>query len=164
MRLIYLYSLALLILICDQVAKKYMSGLLPLCEPGMCESIELLSFFKLTVLHNAGAAFSFLNDAGGWQRWFLVFVSTAVSGVIAWWMAQIYSTQRLQAVALSIILGGAMGNLVDRVLNGYVVDYLVFYYKSYYFPAFNVADAAITVGAALLILEMFMTREKSDES
>jgi signal peptidase II len=111
--------------------------------------------FKFTLLHNEGAAFSFLSDAGGWQRYLLVGVSTVVSIFIAGWLYRIYKAEKLLALSLAFILGGAIGNLVDRAVQGYVVDFIVVYYDSYYFPAFNIADSAITIGAGLLILDMF---------
>lgn len=151
----YYFAISAVLLVADQVTKNYMSGLLPLCVPGRCQSIEVLPFFKLTVLHNTGAAFSFLDDAGGWQRGFLVAVSLGVSLFIGGWLYRIFREQPLLAYALAFILGGALGNLVDRALQGYVVDFLVFYYDTWYFPAFNVADSAITIGAGLLIIDMF---------
>ena len=144
----------------DQALKRHMASVLSLCEPGSCDSIHVLPVFKLTLLHNRGAAFSFLDEAGGWQRWFLVAVSTGVSLFLAGWLVRVYRQQRLLSCSLCLILGGAVGNLVDRVVQGYVVDFLVFYYDSFYFPAFNVADAAITCGAALLILDMLMNRQE----
>jgi signal peptidase II len=144
--------------ILDQVTKRYMSSLLDLCVPGRCESIHVLPVFKLTLHHNTGAAFSFLSDAGGWQRWFLVAVSTVVTVAVVAWLLQVHREQRLLAVALALIVGGAAGNLVDRVLLGYVVDFVVLYYDAWYFPAFNVADAAISVGAGLMILDMLKGR------
>ncbi len=137
-----------------------MSSLLLLCEPGVCQSIQILPFFKLTLLHNTGAAFSFLADAGGWQRSFLVLVSSAVSLFLAGWLFRVYRQQPLLSWAISLILGGAIGNLVDRAAQGYVVDFLVFYYDRFYFPAFNLADAAIFVGAVLLIVDMFINSEE----
>ena len=137
-----------------------MSSLLLLCEPGVCQSIHILPFFKLTLLHNTGAAFSFLADAGGWQRSFLVLVSSAVSLFLAGWLFRVYRQQPLLSWAISLILGGAIGNLVDRAAQGYVVDFLVFYYDRFYFPAFNLADAAIFVGADLLIVDMFINSEE----
>ena len=137
-----------------------MSSLLLLCEPGLCQSIQILPFFKLTLLHNSGAAFSFLADAGGWQRSFLVLVSSAVSFFLAGWLFRVYRQQPLLSWALSLILGGAIGNLLDRAAQGYVVDFLVFYYGRFYFPAFNLADAAIFVGAVLLIVDMFINSEE----
>lgn len=133
-----------------------MTSILTLCEPGSCSSIHILPFFKLTLLHNEGAAFSFLDDAGGWQRWFLVVVSAGVSVFIAGWLYRIYREQKLLSYALALILGGAIGNLIDRGMQGYVVDFLVFYYDRYYFPAFNIADTAITIGAGLLIIDMLL--------
>ena len=155
----YYLSISFVLLIADQLAKKTVSGVLPLCQVGHCESIHVLPVFKLTLLHNSGAAFSFLDDAGGWQRWFLVSVSTAVSVFIARWLWRIHRSQTILSYGLAFILGGALGNLADRALQGYVVDYLVFYYDSYYFPAFNIADSAITIGAALLIIDMFIHRD-----
>jgi signal peptidase II len=157
---VHFYFLTLVIVIADQWSKKYMSSLLALCEPGNCESIVFLPVFRLTLLHNEGAAFSFLDDAGGWQRWFLVSVSLLVSLFIAGWLYRIYRTEKLLAYALCIILGGAIGNLIDRTVQGYVVDFIVVHYEQWYFPAFNVADAAITVGAGLLILDMLLNSRK----
>lgn len=159
----WFYAASLAIIVADQALKKYMSGLLPLCEPGYCKSIEILPVFRLTLLHNEGAAFSFLSDAGGWQRWLLILISTGVSGVIGLWLYRIRHTERLLAVALALILGGAVGNLVDRVLNGYVVDFILLHYRDWYFPAFNLADAAISVGAAVMILDMII-RPKQPEA
>jgi signal peptidase II len=150
------YSIVLVVLVLDQLLKQFISNLLPLCVPGQCQSIELLPVFRLTVLHNSGAAFSFLNDAGGWQRWFLVTVSSVVSVVIAVWLYRVYREQRFLALSLALVLGGALGNLVDRAMQGYVVDFFVFHYESFYFPAFNIADAAISVGGAFLIIDMML--------
>ena len=150
------YFVALIIVVLDQWSKRYMSELLDLCRPGLCETIEILPVFKLILLHNSGAAFCFLDDAGGWQRWFLVTVSTVVSAIIGVWLFRIRSTEKLLAVALCLILGGAVGNLIDRVAAGFVVDFLLVHWDEHYFPAFNVADAAISVGAGCLILDMFL--------
>ena len=150
------YFVALIIVVLDQWSKRYMSELLDLCRPGLCETIEILPVFKLILLHNSGAAFSFLDDAGGWQRWFLVTVSTVVSVIIGVWLFRIRSTEKLLAFALCLILGGAVGNLIDRVAAGFVVDFLLVHWDEHYFPAFNVADAAISVGAGCLILDMFL--------
>jgi len=160
MRVWYYFAISTMLLVTDQVTKNYVTGLLPLCVPGYCQSIEILPVFKLTVLHNSGAAFSFLADAGGWQRNFLVVVSLGVSLFLGGWLYRIYREQPLLAYALAFIMGGALGNLVDRALQGYVVDFLVFHYETYYFPAFNVADSAITIGAGLLIIDMFRQGKK----
>ena len=150
----FLISTALLLL--DQVTKHLISEKFSLCVMRPCDTLEILPVFMLRVHHNRGAAFSFLDDAGGWQRWFLVTVSTGVSVFIAVWLARLTRQQQLLALALAFILGGALGNLVDRAFQGYVVDFLVLHYDSHYFPAFNVADSAIAVGAALLILDMII--------
>jgi len=160
---VYYFAFSFALIICDQALKSYISSILPLCQPGYCDSVQVLPIFKLTVLHNTGAAFSFLDDAGGWQRWFLVAVSTTVSVFIAAWLTRVYRQQRLLACALAFILGGAVGNLIDRVSQGYVVDFFVFYYDVYYFPAFNIADSAITIGAMLLILDMIVHRQPGKE-
>ena len=132
------------------------------CVPGFCESIDMLPFFKLVLLYNEGAAFSMLSDAGGWQRWFLSVISFVVSVFIFFWLKRLKASEQLLGLGLAAILGGAVGNLIDRVFLGHVVDYLLFYYKSFYFPAFNVADAAISIGAALLILDMVITNRNTD--
>ena len=152
----WFYAISAAIVLLDQGAKAYMSSILPLCEPGDCPSIDILPVFKLTLLHNEGAAFSFLSDAGGWQRWLLVFISTSVSTVVAVWLYRVRHSEKLLCFALALILGGAIGNLIDRAVTGYVVDFFVAYYRDWYFPAFNIADSAISVGAALLVLDMLL--------
>ena len=109
-------------------------------------------FFDLTLLYNKGAAFSFLAGAGGWQREFFTGVGVAASAFMIWLLAR-HGHQRLFAWALALVLGGAIGNVIDRVLHGHVVDFLLFYWRSWHWPAFNVADCAIVIGAGLLILD-----------
>lgn len=153
--------LSVVIAVLDQLTKYYMSQILSLCEPGNCSSIVLLPVFKLTLLHNEGAAFSFLSDAGGWQRWLLVSVSTSVSAALVIWIVRLKANERWLALALALILGGAAGNLIDRIQLGYVIDFVVVHYGTAYFPAFNLADSAISVGAAVMILDMlFFSRHK----
>ena len=113
---------------------------------------EVTPFFNLVLVHNTGAAFSFLAEAGGWQRWFFVVVSAAISGVLVW-MLHRNGANRLLCAALALVLGGALGNLWDRVTLGYVVDFVQLHAGGYYWPAFNVADSAISVGVALLLLD-----------
>ena len=151
------------IAVLDQVTKQMIVRSLDQCEFGFCDSIELLSFLKLILLYNDGAAFSILSDAGGWQRWFLSIVSFAVSCFIFFWILRLKPSERLLGFALAIILGGAIGNLIDRVLLGHVVDFILLYYADFFFPAFNVADTAISVGAILLIIEMFYKKKGGDE-
>ena len=126
------------------------------CEPGSCPSIVILPFFKFTLLHNTGAAFSFLDDGAGWQRWAFSGISLVVSCVLLNWLYRLAAVDRWLAPALAMVLGGAIGNLIDRLCWGYVVDFIVVHYEEAYFPAFNVADSAISVGAAILILDLFL--------
>lgn len=156
------FLVSLVVIVADQASKHYMSHILPLCEPGGCQSIEILPVFKFTLLHNTGAAFSFLSDAGGWQRWVLAGVSVLVSVVIAVWLARLDKRDQILAMALALILGGALGNLIDRALLGYVVDFIVVHHGAWHFPAFNIADSAISTGAALLILDLFYPKEDTD--
>lgn len=118
------------------------------------ERLEILPFFNLTLAYNKGAAFSFLASAGGWQRWFFTAIAVGVSIMLVAWLRKIPKTDWWTAVSVALILGGALGNLYDRVVYGHVIDFLDFYWQNYHFPAFNVADSAITVGAAMMILEM----------
>ena len=111
---------------------------------------EVTSFFNLVLVHNAGAAFSFLAQAGGWQRWFFTAIAIAISALLIW-MLRKPGTDALLSCGLALVLGGALGNLYDRVMLGYVVDFIQLHAAGYYFPAFNVADSAITVGVVLLI-------------
>ena len=154
------FALSFLIVVLDQWSKRHMSSILDLCVPGNCQSIEILPVFQFTLLHNRGAAFSFLDDAGGWQRYFLVTVSCLVSAYIVYWLSKVHRTERFLSFGLALILGGALGNLYDRAFVGYVVDFIVVHYDGSYFPAFNVADSAITVGAGILIIEMFLSRDE----
>lgn len=126
------------------------------------EFIPVWSFFNLTLAYNTGAAFSFLADAGGWQRYFFTAVSVIAVLVMLVWLLRLKG-ERLVACSLALVIGGALGNLYDRVMLGHVVDFLDFYWGLHHFPAFNLADSAITVGAILLIAEMFMSGKKSDE-
>lgn len=148
------YALAIIVIVLDQISKHWISATLTYGEP-----VVFTSFFNFTLLHNPGAAFSFLSDAGGWQRWFFTVVAAVISVVLVIWLARV-SEKRYEALALALILGGAIGNLYDRVALGYVVDFIVVHYQDYYWPAFNIADSAITVGAALLILDMLFGKDK----
>lgn len=121
------------------------------------DSIVLLPVLEFMRLHNEGAAFSFLADASGWQRWLFIVLGIGVSVGIAVWLYKLPSRgQSLLAAALSFVMGGAIGNVIDRVRFGYVVDFIRVHYEQWYFPAFNIADSAITVGAALLILDSLL--------
>lgn len=146
--------ISLLIFIFDQWSKYAVLSAMDLYE-----SIQLTGFFNLTYVHNYGAAFSFLYDAGGWQVYFLSTVALVVSALILWWLRQTTKEQLILPVAFAFILGGALGNVFDRLLHGYVIDFLDFYVGTYHWPAFNVADSAIFIGAALLIIDMFKNKE-----
>lgn len=152
------YGLALVVIVLDQLTKYIATATLEYSSP-----IPVLPVLDWTLLHNPGAAWSFLSDAGGWQRWFFIALSSIVSVVIAVWIARLPRVQWLLAAALSLILGGAIGNLIDRVRFGYVVDFIsVHWFGGAHFPAFNVADAGITVGAGLLILDMLLNQRHSE--
>jgi signal peptidase II len=119
----------------------------------------ITSFFNLVRAHNYWAAFSFLSDAGGWQRYGFSILAAVVSAVIAVWLARQPAQRWFESLGLALILGGALGNLYDRVTLGYVVDFLDFHWSGHHFPAFNVADSGISVGAALLIIDAFINKE-----
>lgn len=138
---------AALLVIADQFTKTLILGYYRLGD-----ATYVTSFFNIVRAHNTGAAFSFLSDAGGWQRWLFTGIAVATAAFILWQL-RAHPGQRLFCFALSSILGGAIGNVVDRLQHGYVVDFLDFHLRGWHFPAFNVADAAITVGAACLILD-----------
>lgn len=140
-------AFALIILIADQFTKVLILGYYKLGD-----STYVTSFFNVVRVHNTGAAFSFLASASGWQRWFFTAIGVAAAIFIIW-MLRSHAGQKLFAFALSCILGGAIGNVVDRLLHGYVVDFLDFHWAGWHFPAFNIADAAISIGAACLILD-----------
>ena len=143
-----LAAVALLVIALDQVTK---IAVLERFEHGERLSI-IPGFFDLTLLFNRGAAFSFLAGHDGWQRWFFVVIALGASAFIVHLLTR-HTHQRMFSVALGLILGGAIGNVVDRLLHGYVVDFLQFHWGGWYFPAFNVADSAITIGAVCLILD-----------
>lgn len=125
----------------------------------LSESIQVLPFFNLTYVRNYGAAFSFLHDASGWQRWFFTAIAITVSAVILWWLKQSDKQQKLLPVAFCFILGGALGNVYDRLIHGFVIDFLDFYVGEWSWPAFNIADSAIFIGAALLIWDMLTSKQ-----
>ena len=118
-------------------------------------------FFDLVLAYNTGAAFSFLADAGGWQRWFFTALAVAVSILLILWLKRLQPGENLTAIALALILGGAVGNLIDRILYGHVIDFIRWYYRDFSWPAFNLADAAITLGATLLIVQTLFFDHKS---
>ena len=150
-------GVAALIVLADQCSKVLVMGSFVLGE-----SLPVTGFFNLVRVHNAGAAFSFLSDAGGWQRWFFTGLGVVAAAIMVW-MLRAHAGQRLFCSAVSLILGGAVGNVIDRLLHGHVVDFLDFHWDFLaglflggHFPAFNLADSAITVGAVLLLLDEWL--------
>ncbi|MFM7332748.1 MAG: signal peptidase II [Brachymonas sp.] len=139
--------LAAIIILADQFTKTLILGYYKLGD-----STPVTSFFNIVRVHNTGAAFSFLANAGGWQRWFFTGIG-AVATIFILWMLRSHHAQKLFSFALACILGGAIGNVVDRLLHGYVVDFLDFHVAGWHWPAFNIADSAIFIGAACLILD-----------
>ena len=140
-------GLAFALLIADQFTKVLIVGFYQLGD-----STLVTSFFNVVRVHNSGAAFSFLAGSSGWQRWFFTVIGLAAACLILW-LLKSHSAQKLFSFALACILGGAVGNVIDRLLYGYVIDFLDFHWHNWHFPAFNVADSAITIGAACLILD-----------
>jgi signal peptidase II len=148
-------ALSALVVVLDQLSKQWVSKLFVFGEV-----MPVMPSFNLVLAHNAGAAFSFLAGAGGWQRIFFSVIA-AIAAVVIIHLLRKHHGEKLFSLALALILGGALGNLIDRILLGYVVDFLDFYVQGYHWPAFNVADMAITGGAGLLIWDSFKKPEKT---
>ncbi len=149
--------LSVLVVVLDQLTKRIVD-----VSMKVYETIELLPFFQFTYLRNTGASFSFLAHAGGWQRWLFIGIALSASLAIAYWLSRIPKDRRFEAAAWALVLGGALGNLIDRVLYGYVIDFLDAFYKSWHFPAFNVADSAITVGVGMLLIDAINLARRSE--
>jgi signal peptidase II len=145
--------LVLLAVILDQYTKAVASTHLTYGVP-----VYVAPYLDWTLLHNPGAAFSFLSDQGGWQRWFFTVIAAVVSVVLVIWIARLEVAKRFESIALALVLGGALGNLIDRIQLGYVVDFISLHYQQYYWPAFNIADSAICMGVAMLLLDMLRSR------
>jgi signal peptidase II len=156
----YWFLLSFIIVILDHITKYLASAHLSYAVP-----VPLLPVLDLTLLHNPGAAFSFLSDAGGWQRWFFAAIAIGVSVWIAIWLCKLPREKHWLAASLTLILGGAVGNLIDRMVLGYVVDFISVHWGNSYFPAFNLADSAITVGAIMMVVDvLFLDREADDDA
>ena len=148
--------LSLLVIALDQLTKHVVVS-----HMSLGQLMEVFPFFGWTLAYNYGAAFSFLHDAGGWQRWFFAGIALAVSVGVVWWLTRLPERgARFLACALALVLGGAIGNLYDRMTLGYVVDFILVHYQGWNFPAFNVADSAITVGAIMLVIDAFFLEKK----
>lgn len=148
--------LTLILVVIDQVTKSVIFNSLALYE-----DITILPIFDITHVHNYGAAFSFLSDAGGWQRYFFTCIAIMISVLIIYWMYKTPKEQKLLLTSYALILSGAIGNVWDRIQLGYVIDFLHFYYQGWHFPAFNVADIAISCGAFLMILDAWFEHKQS---
>ncbi|HED38883.1 MAG TPA: lipoprotein signal peptidase [Chromatiales bacterium] len=151
--------LSALVVVLDQVTKYLVTDSLQLYQ-----SIPILPSLNLVLAHNTGAAFSFLSDAGGWQRWFFAVLAIVVSAVILVWIVRLKQHELRLAIALSLVLGGAIGNVWDRIMLGYVVDFIDVYYGDWHWPAFNVADSAICIGAILLIIDALFNKENQQQT
>ena len=154
--LIWLW-VTVVLLILDQVTKYVVSTQMQLYQ-----SIELLPVFNLTYVHNYGAAFSFLSEAGGWQRWFFSIIAISISILLTYWLKKLPAKNLVLCGAYSLVLAGALGNLYDRLTYGYVIDFIHVYYDTWHFPAFNIADSAICIGAGLLLLDAFRDQKSED--
>lgn len=157
-RLAWLW-LTLSVFVVDQLTKNYFEGNLGLYQ----QIVVIPGYFSWTLAYNTGAAFSFLADAAGWQRWFFAAIALVVSAVLVVWLRRLKPEETWLAIALALVLGGALGNLYDRVVLGHVVDFILLHWQNrWYFPAFNIADSAITVGAILLALDMFKSNKSGE--
>ena len=153
------YLPAIIAIVLDQITKLWADSSLVLHKP-----IPVMPSFNLTLMYNEGAAFSFLSDAGGWQRWFFSALAFFISIALVIWIKRLKSHEVWTMWALSLILGGAVGNLIDRLAYGHVVDFVQWYYGSFYWPAFNIADAAITAGTFILLASAFLEPDVTKES
>jgi signal peptidase II len=151
--------LSIAVIVVDQLSKLWIDNSMMLHE-----RLPLIDgFFDLTLAYNPGAAFSFLADAGGWQRWFFTILSTVVTLILVVWLKRLPTHEKINAIALALIIGGAVGNLIDRIAYGHVIDFLLVYYQQWSWPAFNVADSAISVGVVLMLLALFHSSPSQPE-
>lgn len=152
-------ALSLLLFVADQATKITILNTLELYQ-----DINILPIFDITHVHNYGAAFSFLSDAGGWQRYFFTIIAVVISTLLVYWMYKTPTDQKMLLTSYALILSGALGNVCDRINYGYVVDFIHFYYGSWSFPAFNVADIAISIGAFFLILDALFEHKREQQN
>ncbi|MBJ2224403.1 signal peptidase II [Pseudomonas carnis] len=151
--------LSLLVLVIDQVSKAHFEGSLEMFQ----QIVVIPDYFSWTLAYNTGAAFSFLADGGGWQRWLFAVIAVVVSAVLVVWLKRLGRDDTWLAIALTLVLGGALGNLYDRIALGHVIDFILVHWQNrHYFPAFNFADSAITVGAIMLALDMFKSKKTGE--
>lgn len=161
LRILQWLAVAVVIVALDLWTKQYASAHLELYRP-----YEVFPGLNMTLAHNYGAAFSFLSDQGGWQRWFFTILSIGITAFLLIWLFRLPAAAWRVGVALGLIIGGAIGNLYDRIDLGYVVDFIQVYYKDSAFPTFNIADSAITCGVVLLLIDSFLTwrQERKDKA
>ena len=152
-------GVSVLVILLDWQTKQMASESLALYRPR-----EIFSWLNMTLAHNYGAAFSFLNNAGGWQRWFFVVLASGVSLILLVWLLRLPRCEWRTGLSLALIIGGAVGNLIDRIQLGYVVDFIDVYFRDWHYPAFNVADSAITVGVVLLLLDSVLQAFKRKDA
>ncbi len=151
--------ISLLVLIVDQATKLYFETNLSLYQ----QIVVIPDLFSWTLAYNTGAAFSFLADSSGWQRWLFALIAVVVSATLVVWLKRLKADETWLAIALALVLGGALGNLYDRIVLGHVIDFILVHWQNrWYFPAFNIADSAISVGAVLLALDMFKSKKSGE--
>ena len=152
-------ALSLLVLVIDQASKFYFENKLEMFQ----QIVIIPDYFSWTLAYNTGAAFSFLADSSGWQRWLFALIAIVVSAVLVVWLKRLGRNETWLAIALALVLGGALGNLYDRVALGHVIDFILVHWQNrWYFPAFNIADSAISVGAVMLALDMFKSKKTEE--
>ncbi|WP_339493397.1 signal peptidase II [Pseudomonas sp. EA_35y_Pfl1_P108] len=151
--------LSLLVLVIDRISKAHFEGTLEMFQ----QIVVIPDYFSWTLAYNTGAAFSFLAEGGGWQRWLFAMIAVVVSAVLVVWLKRLGRDDTWLAIALALVLGGALGNLFDRIALGHVIDFILVHWQNrWYFPAFNFADSAITVGAIMLALDMFKSKKTGE--
>ncbi|MCB2381880.1 signal peptidase II [Shewanella sp. SR1] len=153
------YWVAVLVFFADQLSKQWI-----LANFDLHESLNLLPFFNFTYVRNYGAAFSFLSDAGGWQRWLFTIVAVGFSTLLTVWLRKQSASLLKLNLAYTLVIGGALGNLVDRLMHGFVVDFIDFFWAKSHYPAFNIADSAICIGAVLIIWDAFLSGKSETDS
>jgi len=149
--------LSLAVFALDQITKLWV-----VANFDLYESIQVVPQINITYVHNTGAAFSFLSSAGGWQRWFFVGVAVIASIILTVWLARLKTSDEWMAVTLSLILGGAIGNLFDRISYAYVIDFIDVYYQTWHWPVFNIADCAISIGVVMMLIDTFRPEPTND--
>ncbi|BDA59583.1 MULTISPECIES: signal peptidase II [Shewanella] len=152
------YWVVVLVFLADQLSKQWV-----LANFDLFESVQLLPFFNFTYVRNYGAAFSFLSEAGGWQRWLFTLVAVGFSTLLTVWLRKQAASLWKLNLAYTLVIGGALGNLIDRLMHGFVVDFIDFYWGKSHYPAFNIADSAIFIGAVLIIWDSFFNSKSEQD-